>query len=223
MSKKLKKWAAILVLMMIAQSLLAQIEEPVKQDQPTIPFSILRVGFSPVNLMQSRYLSPGFTVDWEKPLNAHVTVGVNLYRDLTQCSRFHFDQTEYHASGGSQLFLLNDIRSSLSLNLNYYFKANAFDGLYLSYRLHNVFTEIRQYDAARSDGGSTRWMSQPRRGFYVGYRKVFDRGFFVDASAGVVPTISENYDRRVIGDFLDFKFTLGWQIGWRKDKKRRRK
>ena len=76
MSKKLKKWAAILVLMMIAQSLLAQIEEPVKQDQPTIPFSILRVGFSPVNLMQSRYLSPGFTVDWEKPLNAHVTVAV---------------------------------------------------------------------------------------------------------------------------------------------------
>ena len=219
---KLKNWSAILVLMLTTQSLLAQSTETDPLNKPAIPASILRIGVSPVNLMQSESLSPGLNIEWEKPLTARFTVSANLYRDLSASSRFRYDEGEVVAS--SPTFLqLNDIRTSLSFSLNYYFKPYAYDGFYVAFRTNNALAEVVQYSGPvfniGASDGHRRVVSQPRRGLYLGYRKVFDSGFFVDGSVGLTSSDGQQYSRRAINDHIDFKLTLGWQLRWGKKKK----
>ena len=221
---KLKIGLAAIALMLVSQSVNAQSTEPEVKEKPSIPGSILRVGYSPINHIQSGSFKPGITIEFEKPLTPRLTVAVNYYRDFTASNRYNFDQTKYSGSTLSQL-KLRDIRSSLSVNVNYYFKPYAYEGFYAAYRVNNAFTEYMEYDNAIFDpeAGNRRFESEPWRGLYLGYRKTFDSGFFVDGSAGVAWADSNLGTRRLSRFNGNLKLTLGWQLGLGKKKKKKKK
>ena len=214
------------VLLLATTQLRAQEAEPTQKDSLEIPKSILRIGYSPINTAQSPALSPGITIDWEKPLTPRFTIGGSLYRDLSTTGSYDYDEiTNAYAFTGVPEY--NDIRTSLSFSLNYYFKAYAYDGFYLSYRANNVISQVRSYRGFNAFSGGNRGDSQlisnPRRGVYLGYRKVFDNGMFIDGSAGYAPGAVDHFSNSMHNSWLDVKLTLGWQLDWNKLKKKKKK
>ena len=211
-------------ILLLATAQLSAQDESKEEDKNRIPPAMLRVGYSPINHMQSGNFKPGITIDFEKPLTPRLTVGVNYYRDFSASNRYNFDQTKYPRSVQNQI-LLRDIRSSLSLNVNYYFKPNTYQGFYLSYRVNNLFTEYMDYDHAIFDpeAGTRRYDSEPWRGLYLGYRKTFDNGLFIDGSVGTAWADRDQGTRRLSGFNTNLKLTLGWQLGLRKKKKNKKK
>ena len=210
------------VLLLATTSLTAQESEPDKKDSLKIPGSILRIGYSPVSLSQGAQLSPGLTIDFEKPLSARLTVGASLYRDFGG-NGLSYDQLEWRTRQ------YNDIRTSLSFSLNYYFKRHAYDGFYLSYRVNNAVAQVKTAAdwspfVGMQGTTSNRVISNPRRGLYLGYRKVFKNGMFIDGSAGVAPYNGRDYNLGLLGnDWLDMKLTIGWQLDWNKLKKKNKR
>lgn len=215
---KLKNWSAILVLMLTTQSLLAQTAEQATENKPSIPSYILRVGYSPVNPMQSTHFNPGIAIEWEKPLTARLSFTANLFRDLSSSTMDGYDERRFSTNTNR----LSDIRTSLSFSINYYLKANAFDGLYVSFRTNNAIAEVVDYHVDLPLGGTVSErgiITKPRRGLYLGYRKVFDSGFFVDGSVGVTQDKYGQFNNKLVQNSMDFKLTLGWQLRWGKKKK----
>ncbi len=222
---KIKSLTTLLLLVIISVSHAQEASTDTIQKRE-LPGSFIGVGYSPLNTSQNGNLAAGFAIFWEKPLSHRLSVGANVFRDLAQ-GGLDFDEFYFNTDRVSNREY-RDIRTSLSLNVNYYFKPYAYDGFYATFRANNILSQSIVSDewsplVGMQGNEENKIMSRPRYGIYLGYRKVFKQGFFIDGSFGVANdnALNDHTPNRLDG--VDFKLTIGWQIGWRKDKKRRRK
>ena len=199
--------------------------QPDTADKPGRPGSFLRILYTPLNLGVAEGADLNFNIEWEKPLTSRLSFDLVLYHDLDQVNKVNPDLFDglrdpitLDLSSGTGLNVL----ASLSLGVNYYLKPDQYDGWYASVRMNN-FLSVGHRSYPSSNGlliyASNFLDSRPTLGFYLGYRKVFKNGLFIDGRVGVTPLRGFKHMSTVAPRNMDLRIGIGYQFKLRKKKK----
>ena len=198
--------------------------DPVPASKPEIPGSFLRILYTPLNLSVAEGADLNLNLEWEKPITSRLSFDLTFYKDLDQTRGASPDVYD----GALDIFTNNlnsgvaqNILTSLGVGLNYYFKPDAYDGLYASVRLNNFVTHShKSYPTGNGElfTVKNRIDSAPILGLYLGYRKVFDNNFFIDTRIGFTPYPGYSAVNTFPSRNLDFRIGVGYQFKLKKKK-----
>lgn len=224
--KQLVRILVIMPLIAITTSLNAQTQSD--SSNWLSPGTFLRLSHSPINNSHKDDFGFDLNLDWEVPIAPRWTVNVSLYKDFSARGGLRPDVY----SGVRDLFTGaiyqgegHDIRASLGLGLNYYFKPNTYGGWYASFKLNNALVLSDKMD---TEGGRLAIRdpaalgSLPAAGLYLGYRKVFKNNFFIDAQVGYLIQPEYRQVRYQTFQPVDMKIGIGYQIKIPKRKKKKK-
>ena len=202
--------------------------EPEPAKKPELPGSFLRILYTPLNLSVAEGADLNLNIEWEKPITPHLSFDLSFYKDFNQtrgASPDVFNGTRDIFTNDLNSGVAQNILTSLGVGLNYYFKPDAYDGLYASVRLNNFITHShRSYPVGGGElfTQKNRIDSAPIIGFYLGYRKVFDNNFFIDSRIGYTPYQGYTAVNGFPPNVLDFRIGIGYQFKLKGKKKKKR-
>lgn len=187
------------------------------------PKSVLRLGLT----SYSRYdYDLGLELNYERFITPRLGVRASVFSNL-RLNKNEGIALSYNIGNLSSFTDYNPV-ANFSVAFNYYLKKNSRNGHFLSLQVNDVFAFSDRSSYLLSTGSTlvdTRdkrvFQSNPEVGIYYGYRKNFKSGLFIEGRVGVFYEDSiNNLFRRTNSLNLDGQLTVGWELPFRKRKKR---